>query len=67
MYEVIFSETAIRQFKKLDRSIQKRIIACLNRMKVRPETHVRKLIGDPGYRLLIGDYRLILDIDKKNF
>jgi len=27
---------------------------------------VIKLVGDPGYRLRVGDYRVILDIDEGN-
>jgi len=27
---------------------------------------VTKLVGDPGYRLRVGDYRVILDIDEGN-
>ena len=63
-YEIIFSDKAFQQLKKLDRPVQKRIIATLERIRIRPETYVTRLIGDPGYRLRIGDYRVILDIDK---
>jgi mRNA interferase RelE/StbE len=26
---------------------------------------VTKLVGDPGYKLRVGDYRVIIDIDNK--
>lgn len=64
MYEIVFSEGAERQFKKLEKSIQKRIVKVLERIKLRPEAHIVKLVGDPGYKLRVGDYRIILDIDK---
>ncbi len=64
MYEIIFSQTARNQFKKLERIVQERIIKTLERIRVRPEDYVRRLVNDPGYRLRIGDYRVILDIDK---
>ena len=64
-YEVIFSDKALRQLKKLEKQIQERIIAVLERIRVRPETYVTKLVGDPGYKLRVGDYRVILDIDNK--
>jgi mRNA interferase RelE/StbE len=35
-------------------------------IKIRPQVHVTKLVGDPGYRLRVGDYRVILDIDEGN-
>ena len=63
VYEVIFSEKAESQLKKLERNIQERILSVLGRIRIRPETYAVKLVGDPGYKLRIGDYRAILDID----
>ncbi len=64
MYEVFFSDKARRQFKKLEREIQERIISAIERVRIRPEAYVTKLVGDPGYKLRVGDYRIIMDIDK---
>ena len=64
MYEVIFSDTANKQFQKLDKSIQERISHSLERIRIRPEAYVSKLVGDPAYKFRVGDYRLLLDIDK---
>ena len=64
-YEILFSDKAFKQLKKLDRPVQERIIATLERIRIRPEAHVTRLVGDPGYRLRIADYRVILDIDKE--
>jgi mRNA interferase RelE/StbE len=61
-YEIIFSDLALKQLKKLDRRIQERIIAVLERIRIRPESYVSKLVGDPGYKIRIGDYRIIMDI-----
>ncbi len=66
MYEIIFSETALKHLKKLERNIQKRIITALERIRIRPESFVRRLVGGPYYRLRVGDYRVILDIQQKN-
>ncbi len=63
-YDVIFSNKALKQLKKIDRSVQKRIIAALERIRVRPESYVTKLVGDTGHRFRVGDYRIIMDIDK---
>jgi mRNA interferase RelE/StbE len=60
-FEIIFSDKA---FKKLEKKIQERIIATLERIRLRPESHVTKLVGDPGFKLRVGDYRVIIDIDK---
>ena len=63
-YEILFTDTSRRQFNKLEKSVQERIIAALERIRIRPEAHVKKLVGAPGYRLRVGDYRVILDIYK---
>jgi mRNA interferase RelE/StbE len=64
-YEIIFSDKALIQLKKLEHKIQERIIKSLERIRIRPEAYVTKLVGDPGYRLRVGDYRVIMDIDKE--
>ncbi|HEX7574957.1 MAG TPA: type II toxin-antitoxin system RelE/ParE family toxin [Candidatus Methanoperedens sp.] len=62
-YEIIFSDQALRQLKNLEKIVQGRIIAALERIRIRPQAYVTKLVGDPGYKLRVGDYRLIMDID----
>lgn len=62
MYRIVFSLLAERQFFKLDKQIQRRIIKILERIRMRPEAYVRKLVGDQGYRLRVGEYRVIVDI-----
>ena len=64
MYEVLFTETAKKQLKKLEKSIRKRVISSIERIRIRPEAFVRRLVGQPYYRLRVGDYRIILDVDR---
>jgi mRNA interferase RelE/StbE len=64
-YEIIFTDIALRQLKKLEKDVQTRIINALDRIKIRPESYLKKLVGDPGYRLRVGDYRVIVDVEKK--
>lgn len=66
LYEVIFSQKAKKQLFKLEKVIQERIITALERIRIRPEDYITKLVGDPGYKLRVGDYRVIIDIDKGN-
>jgi len=66
LYEIIFSRKAKKQLFKLERTIQERIIFALERIRIRPEDYLTKLVGDPGYKLRVGDYRVIMDIDKNN-
>ncbi len=62
MYSIEFSQTAERQLYKLEKRVQVRIISILERIRVRPYPHVKKLIGNPYFRLRVGEYRVILDI-----
>ena len=62
MYSIEFSKTAEKQLYKLERDIQSRIIATLERCRVRPHHYVKRLVDMPYYKLRIGDYRAILDI-----
>ncbi len=61
-YDILFSQTAERQLKKLGKAVQERVFSVLERIKTRPYDFVKKLSGYPYYRLRVGDYRLILDI-----
>ena len=62
MYSVELTNTAKKQFSKLNNILKKRIVANLARSRVRPYAHIKKLVGGPYFRLRVGDYRLILDI-----
>jgi mRNA interferase RelE/StbE len=63
MYNIIFTRKSEGQLDKLDNSIRERIISSLERIRIRPENFVERLVGEPGYKFRIGDYRLILDIN----
>ena len=62
MYTLIYSSDALKQLKKLQKEIQARIIACIERCRIRPQANVKKLVGVPEYSLRVGDYRVIMDI-----
>ena len=64
MYEVVISDKAEKQLKKLNKDIQSRIISALERIRIRPEAYTTKLVGEPGYKFRVGDYRVIMDIDR---
>ena len=64
MYSITFSDLAKKQLFKLPRDLQKRIIAAIERIRIRPESYITKLVGDNGYKFRVGDYRIILDVDK---
>lgn len=50
--------------KKIEKGIQKRIIAAIERVRIRPESFAKRLVGEPYYKLRVGNYRVITDIYK---
>lgn len=56
--EIQYSKQAIKFLKKQDITTRKRIVNAINSL---PSGDVKKLKGESGYRLRIGDYRVIFD------
>ncbi|MBI2507513.1 type II toxin-antitoxin system RelE/ParE family toxin [Candidatus Woesearchaeota archaeon] len=64
MFNLLYTDQALKQLGKLDKSLQERIIRTLERIRIRPSSHVKKLVSSPYFRLRVGDYRVILDIKR---
>lgn len=64
MYEVIFLKSAEQQLSNLTKNVQEEIIRALERIKIRPYAFVRRLVGSRYFRLRVGAYRVILDIQE---
>jgi mRNA interferase RelE/StbE len=64
-YEVRWTETSIRQLKKLDKKLVRRIVGKMEFVSRDPFLHVQKLKGFDFYRVRVGDYRLIVSIEKR--
>ncbi len=41
-------------------------VTTLERIRIRPEAYITKLIGDPSFKLRIDNYRVIMDINNNN-
>jgi mRNA interferase RelE/StbE len=65
MYKISFYEKAKKQLKKIPKQKQNRILAYIERIKIRPHSHVKRLQGTKYFSGRVGDYRLILDIKNK--
>ena len=61
-YKIVWSVRAAKELEHLDRSIAKRIYEKVDQLHQNPERYVEKLVRYPYYRLRVGDYRVILDI-----
>ena len=64
-YRIIWSIQASKQIVRLDRSVAKRIHEKVGQLYQNPERYVEKLVRYPYYRLRVGDYRVILDIQNE--
>ena len=66
-YSVRYDEKALKQLKKMDRSVQKLITSWIEKYLIdteNPRLHGKGLSGDKsGYwRYRVGDYRILADI-----
>lgn len=56
MSQILYSKQALKFLQKQDAVTAKRIVGAINRL---PSGDVKKLQGMSGYRLRVGDYRII--------
>jgi len=62
-YSVIFDENVLVFLEKLQPDLRKRIMDKISDAKENPRHFFEKLSGRPDFKLRVGDYRLIADID----
>lgn len=64
-FEVVWSQSAIKQLKKLDRSVAKRIVDSVDKLHLDPHRVISRIVNSPYFRLRVGDYRVLVDIQRK--
>ena len=64
-YEVEFTTSAAKEFRNLERTIQKRILKKVEPLSVNPRpSGSKKLVGsEDSYRIRIGDYRVVYEVN----
>ena len=65
MYTVIYDEKALQNLEKLEKKTRKRIFEKITSAKENPFHYFERLTGRSEFKLRIGDYRVIADIDEK--
>jgi mRNA interferase RelE/StbE len=65
MYTVIYDEEALQNLEKLQKITRKRIFDKISSAKENPFHFFERLTGRDEYKLRVGDYRIIADIDEK--
>jgi len=63
-FQIIWSESAADELRKMERTVSKRIFKKVSQLSENPFHNVAKLVGVPYFRLRVGDYRIIFDIQK---
>ena len=67
MWSVEYTAEAIRALSRMDRALAQRIrsrILALARDPTAPNNNVKKLVGVAGYRLRIGDWRVVYTLER---
>ena len=65
MFSIVLSDLAKKQISKLNKVARIRIVSTLKRCRIRPYSHMKKMVGSPYFSLRVGDYRVILDVQNK--
>ena len=64
MFEIIWSPSALKRFKKLETTTKRRIRDKLQQSAGDPEHFLKHLTGVDAYELRVGKYRLVIDLNK---
>jgi len=62
-FHVEFSELAAEEFRKLDKSVRERIARKFRAVALDPARYLVRLRSVEAYKLRIGDYRAIVDVN----
>jgi mRNA interferase RelE/StbE len=65
MYEIQFDKRALNFLNKLEQDTKKRIWDKLQECKLEPFRYLKHLTEINGYKLRVGDYRVIIDVQEK--
>lgn len=61
MFKIVYSKKAVKFLKKQDASNQKRILTAISKLPL--EGDIKKLQGTDGYRLRVGNFRILFDVN----
>jgi mRNA interferase RelE/StbE len=62
MYDINYSQSAVKFLKKLPKQKQEQILSVIERARILPEKHFERLVGQKIYKLRAGEYRIIAEI-----
>ena len=68
MWRIEYSRSALRALRKMPRNVEKTIkskVVALAADPYAPNNNATKLQGTPGYRLRVGDWRVVYELEHK--
>lgn len=65
MYEIILAKSVEKFLDKLSSKDRERILLALEKLRIRPEAYLVRLVGEKSYKFRVGNYRLIIDMNEK--
>ncbi|MEK7731404.1 MAG: type II toxin-antitoxin system RelE/ParE family toxin [Planctomycetota bacterium] len=64
LYDLEIRPSALRDLRKLSKDVARRVLAKIESLRDDLRGDVKRLKGtDPGYRLRVGDYRVLFDLE----
>ena len=64
-YKIIWSPKSKEGLRDLAKDIQWRIIKKVEELKLAPYHFIERLTGTSSWKLRVGDYRVLIDLDEK--
>ena len=63
MHSIEYTREAVKALSKMPRNVREQMVSKIDGLARDPfgAANVKKLVGQPGYRLRVGDWRLIFD------
>lgn len=61
MFQIVYSKKAEKFLKKQDKPTQRRIVEAISKLPASGD--IRKLQGTVGYRLRVGNFRVLFDVN----
>ena len=66
MYRIQYRSSAVKILRRLPRNVAKTVVGKINQLAENPyapNNNITRLTGEPGYRLRVGDWRVLYEID----
>jgi mRNA interferase RelE/StbE len=61
-YRVLWSPTALKELERLPKDLVRRIVAKVGAAGGDPHRFLERLVDDPGYKLRVGEHRVLIDV-----